>query len=240
MSTILYFDCQSGVSGDMSVAALLDLGIDRRLFTERLHLLGMTNCDIQITDKRVCGTEAVDFSVALTTDDRHHRRLDDVLDIFESSGLSGEEKDLAIRIFRRIAEAEAVVHGVPLEKVHFHEVGATDSIIDIAAVAICIGILEPDRIISSRLPLGTGFITCAHGRIPVPVPATVEIIKGVPAYQTETRGELITPTGAAIITTLAGQYGPMPAMEITAAGYGAGKKKYDRTNLLRTVLGKAL
>jgi len=234
---LLYFDYESGISGDMSVAALLGLGIDREEFHHRLDLLGMPNCRIEITSRRVCGTEAVDFTVHLAVREGHHRTFGDIIDIFEKSRLSPEEKNLAVRIFRTIAEAEAAVHGVPLAKIHFHEVGAADSIIDIAAVAICVTMLRPDRIVSSRLPLGTGHITCAHGVIPVPVPATVEIIKGVPVYQTETRGELITPTGAAIITNLAGSFGPMPPMTIEAAGYGAGKKKYDRTNILRVVSG---
>ncbi len=237
--TILYFDCQSGISGDMSVAALLHLGIDRNTFLERISLLGLRNCRIHIKDKKICGTEAVDFSVTLEKREGHHRSLADVEAVFEQSGLSKPEKDLALRIFRTIAEAESTVHGVPLEKIHFHEVGAADSIIDIAAVAVCIHMIKPDLIISSRLPLGTGHITCAHGIIPVPVPATLEILKRVPVYQTETRGELITPTGAAIITTLSSGYGPMPSIAIEAAGYGVGKKKYDRTNLLRVLLGKS-
>ena len=237
---ILYFDCESGISGDMTVAALLGLGIDRDEFRQRLDLLGMNNYSIHITGKKICGMEALDFSVHLTSGDGSRRSFKDIIEIFQQSGLSTDEKTLSIGIFSTIAEAEAVVHGVPLEKIHFHEVGADDSIIDIAAVAICINMIKPDRIVSSRLPLGTGHVTCAHGIIPVPVPATVEILKGIPVYQTETKGELITPTGAAIIANLSESFEPMPPMEIKNAGYGVGKKKYDRSNVLRVLIGKLL
>jgi uncharacterized protein (TIGR00299 family) protein len=142
-----------------------------------------------------------------------------------------------MRIFSRLAAAEAKVHGTSIEEVHFHEVGAVDSIVDIVSASICLNMIGADEIVCSRIPTGTGFVKCAHGLLPVPAPATAELLKGAPVYQTDIEGELVTPTGAAIVQTVCHRFGPMPAMRLEATGYGAGKKQFERPNVLRVFLG---
>lgn len=239
MNRLLYFDCPSGISGDMTVAALLDIGLDHDEFKRQLALLELPGYEIEIGRRDNGGIEGCDFTVVLTGKEHAHRNLTDIEQIVRSSSLQESIQQLSMSIFHHLAEAEAAVHGVPVEEIHFHEVGAIDSIVDIVAAAICIEMLEIDDIQASPIPFGTGYVKCAHGLLPVPVPATVEILKGVPVYQTDIKGELVTPTGAAIVRTLAGHFGNLPAMEISATGYGAGKKQFDRPNLLRVFLGNA-
>ncbi|NOY09717.1 MAG: nickel pincer cofactor biosynthesis protein LarC [Spirochaetes bacterium] len=241
MSGILYFDCRSGISGDMTIGALLDLGIDRNKFIRQLKELGLKGYELQITEKKVNGISATDFKVTLTDENSyHHVNLPDIEKIIGNSGLNNKIKGLSKKIFRCIAEAEMDVHNLPVEQVHFHEVGAVDSIIDIVGTAICMSMLNPDSIYSSPLHLGSGFVKCSHGLIPVPAPATVEILKGVPVYSTGIQGELVTPTGAAIVKTLAAQFINLPSMKIEKAGYGTGKKSYDIPNALRVFFGQEI
>lgn len=251
---ILYFDCFSGISGDMTLGALLDLGIDREYFLSELKKIQADGFSIHFSQVNKNGIEALDVDVHLDHTDEHshsreahehvhshiHRNLFDVNHIIENSLISENAKQLAKRIFRRVAKAEAAVHGKPLEEVHFHEVGALDSIVDIIGTAICIDILKPDKIVSSIVNDGFGFTTCQHGIIPVPVPATAEIFahSSVPTRQIDVEMELVTPTGAAIIAELPLEYGNRPKMRILKTGIGAGKRTSNIPNILRVFLGE--
>lgn len=242
MAKVLYFNCQSGISGDMAVAALLDLGIDETEFLRQLDLLHIEGYRIALGRKKKNGIEAKDFQVILTGQDQGpvHRDLTTIQELIDDSDLQSDIKAKSKAIFRRIAEAEAKIHGLPMEKVHFHEVGAIDSIVDIVGTAICISMLNVDTVFASSLPMGTGYTRCAHGLIPVPAPATLEILKGVPVYSTQIEGELVTPTGAAIVRSLAQEFKEIPLMNISAIGYGAGKKNFEVPNILRVFLGETL
>jgi len=223
----------------MTVAALLDLGIDRGEFERRLASLGLEGYEIEIGRRESSGIDACDFNVVLTRHEHAHRHLSDIESIIRGSGLPPQVQDTSMRIFLRLAEAEAKVHGISVEKVHFHEVGAVDSIVDIVSASICLDMIGAHEIVCSHIPLGTGFVKCAHGLLPVPVPATVELLKGAPVYQTDIEGELVTPPGAAIVRTVAQTFGPLPHMRLEATGYGTGKKKFERPNVLRVFLGTA-
>ncbi len=235
---ILYFDCFSGISGDMAVGALLDLGVDREAFLGELGKVGAGSYRIEISEQRAGMFRATDFNVILDAPPAHgHRNLFDVERILTESGLREPVRERATRIFRLIAAAESAVHGRPVEQVFFHEVGAIDSIADIVGACVCVDLLAPDRIASSPPNLGTGIIEGAHGVLPVPAPATAELLKGVPVWSSGVRGELVTPTGAALLKGLADSFGPLPAMQIERIGYGRGKKEYGIPNVLRVFLG---
>ncbi|MCP4694479.1 MAG: nickel pincer cofactor biosynthesis protein LarC [Desulfobacterales bacterium] len=243
MGKILYFDCLSGISGDMTLGALLDLGLDPKVFLDDLAKIDLKGYRVDIKRKSVQGISGTDVDVVLEDQDHgkdhhhFHRNLNDIERIIDGSDIPSEAKDLSKTIFDRIARAEAKIHDKPMTEVHFHEVGAIDSIVDIVGTALCIARLGVDKIYASPLHLGTGFVECAHGTLPVPAPATVEILKGVPVYSTGVRGELVTPTGAAIIRSLAEDFVPLPPMTIQKTGYGAGKKDYGIANLLRVLQG---
>jgi uncharacterized protein (TIGR00299 family) protein len=251
----LYFDCISGISGDMTLAALVDLGIDKDLLIHELQKLNLPGWKIEIsqTSKHGIGAKRVevilDESSHSHTHSHHHsheehshihRTMADIASLIDNSSISEKAKKSAKDIFMRLAVAEAKIHGTTPDKVHFHEVGAVDSIIDIVGVAICLDILSPDRIISSVLRDGYGFTQCQHGTIPVPVPAVIEMLatRGVSFRQSDIEGELITPTGAAIILEVAESFGTMPEMRIMKIGYGAGKKDFSIPNILRLVWGE--
>jgi uncharacterized protein (TIGR00299 family) protein len=238
MGKTLFFQCQSGISGDMTIGALLDLGIDTQEFESQLALLPLEGYNIEIGKRDINGIQATDFHVHIDDSGHEHRNLSDIINIISSSGLSRVVQNLSTEIFRTIAEAEARVHGKPVDEIHFHEVGAVDSIVDIVGAAVCVELLKVSAVMSSPLPMGSGHTRCAHGIIPVPAPATVEILKGVPVYSAGIEGELVTPTGAAIIRQLADEFGPMPAMKLEKVGYGAGKKTFSIPNILRVFLGE--
>jgi hypothetical protein len=252
MENILYFDINSGISGDMTIASLLDLGLDKDKYLEELKKIKLTGYEIEISKVKKNGITATDFKVILEDETHHkhsdhshkhesshlHRNFNDIKELINQSDLSRKVKDLSIDIFAKVAEAEAKVHDKDINKVHFHEVGAVDSIVDIVGTSILVEMLNPDHIYASAVPLGTGFVDAAHGRIPVPAPATLEILKNVPVYAAGVRGELVTPTGAAIIKTLAEEFIEMPELEITKIAYGAGKKDFEITNLLRVYQAK--
>ncbi len=238
MRRILHFDCPSGISGDMTVAALIAAGADRNVLAANLESLNLPGFELQISETVVNGITATDFSVLVKETHHHpHRNLSAIRGIIDSSGISFQAKKLSHSIFRCLAEAEARIHGQPVERVTFHEVGAVDSIVDIVATAVCVDLLQVDWITASEIPLGHGVTRSAHGMIPVPAPATVEILKGVPVYDSGIESELVTPTGAAILKTLASSFGAIPSMRIKSSGYGAGKKRFERPNLLRVLLG---
>ncbi len=242
---ILYFDCLSGISGDMAIGALLDLGVDRDKFTGELNKLNLSGYTLSLEKGKKNGITGVDVKVLLDQlenhhqhENHHHRNLQAIEDLIEGSELNESVKTLSKKIFREVAVAEAKVHDLGVEEVHFHEVGAIDSIVDIVGVSILIDMLQPDCIFCSPLHVGTGFVKCEHGMIPVPAPATLEILKGVPIYSMGIRSELVTPTGAAIVKVLATEFIPAPLMEIEKVGYGLGNKDLEITNTLRVILGK--
>jgi uncharacterized protein (TIGR00299 family) protein len=239
MMKVLYFDCFSGISGDMAVGALLDAGADEKVLLEGLKQLKADGYRISIEKKLKNGISGTDFSVLLEDQHNHehvHRNMGDIERIINDSGLNERVRKLSIRMFRLVAEAEGRIHGKPAEEVHFHEVGAIDSIIDIVGTAICIDNLAADRIVFSSLPLSKGFVKCQHGVFPLPAPATLEILKGVPVYFTDVNFELVTPTGAAIAKGLADEFGIEGELEAERIGYGIGKREYEIPNLLRVVL----
>ena len=234
---IAYFDCFAGISGDMTLGALLDAGADEARFREELKKLKGIEFDLKIHKVAKKGIEATDVHV-ITGHECHHRRLKDVTEIINSSTLSDSAKERSVSIFQRLAEAEGAVHGHSPEEVHFHEVGAVDAIVDIVGSCILIELLGIEKIVASPLPMGHGFVEAAHGKIPLPAPATIEILKGVPVYSTGTEGEFVTPTGAAIIRTLASEFGDMPSMKVQSIGYGAGKTDFEFPNALRVFIGE--
>jgi pyridinium-3,5-bisthiocarboxylic acid mononucleotide nickel chelatase len=184
------------------------------------------------------GISALDVTVAVEETNQPHRHFRDIEAMLLASGLSQPVKEMSLAIFRRLAEAEGKVHNKPAGDVHFHEVGAVDSIVDTVGVAAAIAAIGPDKIVCSPLHTGCGFVRCAHGELPVPAPATLELLRGAPVFSRGIEGELLTPTGAAILTTLA-EFGPMPAMTVTASGNGAGKKDLAIPNMVRVIVGES-
>ncbi|HUS87027.1 MAG TPA: nickel pincer cofactor biosynthesis protein LarC [Bacteroidales bacterium] len=238
---ILYYDCFSGVSGDMNLGAMIDLGVDADLLRSELAKLNLEGWELRIeTDQRhrIVGTKATVIHDAKRL---HHRNLEDIKNIIDSSGVGAGVKDLANRIFRLIAEAEAEVHKVPVDKIHFHEVGAVDSIIDIVGAAVCFDMMSVEKVFVSKVELGSGFVKCDHGVLPVPTPATAEILKDIPVSKGGVDFEATTPTGAAIIATLGDEFGGILNFKIVKTGYGIGQKESPRRpNLLRVHLAETL
>ena len=234
---ILYFDCFSGISGDMALGALLDLGIDVETWKKELDKLSLDKFEVRTTKRRKGILEGTDVEV-ISHDSTTHRNLSRILEILEKSSLSPSVKQLSQKMFLKLGEAESRVHGIPLSEVHFHEIGAIDTIIDIVGTAIALELLKIDLVYSSPLPLGEGFIEFSHGTIPVPAPATLELLKGIPVYSQGVKGELVTPTGAVIVSTLAKDFGPLPLLKIEKVGYGVGKHDYGPLNWLRVFLGE--
>src|SRR5215203_1760972 len=234
----LYFDCFAGASGDMILGAMVAAGVDPNFLREQLSLLPVKGFSVNFETVNRSGLSATYARVEMGHEHKH-RHLSDIKQIIEGSGLSDAVKQRAVQIFTRLAEAEARVHNEPIERIHFHEVGALDAILDVVGAAICFDYLKIDRFVSSPLHVGSGMIQMAHGRFPVPPPAVTELLKGVPFYATDIKGELLTPTGAAIITTVCSEYGPIPEMMTEATGYGAGTREYeDFPNVLRVLVGE--
>ena len=235
----LYFDCFAGASGDMILGALVAAGADAEKLREQLQLLDVSNFDVRFSTVDRSGISATRASVE-TEDETGHRHLGTILKIIERSRLSDSVKSRASRIFTRLAEAEARVHNTSVEAVHFHEVGAMDAIIDVVGACVGFELLGVERFVSSPLHVGSGTVEMEHGRFPVPPPAVVELLRDVPTYATDIRGELVTPTGAAIISTVCKTYGPLPPMRVVSAGYGAGGRTYEKfPNALRVFVGDA-
>jgi len=235
----LYFDCFAGASGDMILGALVAAGADPQALKAQLSLLSVDGFSVDFETVKKSGLSAT-YARVQTAHEHKHRHLADIRKIIEESRLSDRVKERATAIFRRLAEAEARVHNEPIEQVHFHEVGALDAIVDVVGAAICFDLLKIDRFVSSPLHVGSGTVEMAHGRFPVPPPAVTELLKGVPFYSTEIKGELLTPTGAAIITTVCAEYGPIPNIVAEQSGYGAGTREYDNfPNVLRVIIGQS-
>lgn len=264
---ILYLECRSGISGDMTVAALLDLGANENRLRKALDSLPLDGYTIRISRVKKSGLDACDFAVILDEEhenhdhdmnylhgdmqmhnhahdhgDAHmhhvHRGLPEITRIIEEGDLTDGAKKLALRVFDILADAEAKAHGVPREEVHFHEVGAVDSIVDIVAAAVCLDDLAPERIIVSPLSEGTGTVRCQHGMLPIPVPAVTNIVAAyaLPIHNTTVQGELVTPTGAAITAAVMQEHNSLPEdYTIERVGIGAGKRAYETAGILRAM-----
>ncbi len=235
---IAYLDCASGISGDMTLGALVDAGVDLAALNAGVQSLGLPGVNLVATTVKKKGFRATQITVEHEPEHKH-RHLHHITAMIDGGTLTARQKELAHRIFRRLAEAEAKVHNSTIEKVHFHEVGAVDSIADIVGAAIGWDLLGVERIFASAVPTGTGFIEIAHGRCSIPAPATAELLQGVPLAASNVECELTTPTGAAILATLVESFGPLPAMTIERIGYGAGQKDLEsQANLLRLLVGQ--
>lgn len=237
---ILYFDCYAGISGDMTVGALLDLGVPLAFLEEELARLPIPLADYALSAEETFrrGIRATKFGVRVT-EDQPHRHYSDIAAMIEGSSLADQVKLKAGRIFLRLAEAEAKVHGVELSRVHFHEVGALDSIIDIVGTALCLQYLGSEELYASALPLGSGHVETAHGRLPVPAPATAELLRGLPVHAELGAGERVTPTGAAILAALCSGFGAPPPFTVAEVGNGAGDRDFpDTPNILRIMQGE--
>jgi uncharacterized protein (TIGR00299 family) protein len=235
---VAHFDCFSGISGDMTLAALIDAGVDADAIRAGVDSLGLP-VRLEVEKVRKGGFAATAVRVE-APDEHSHRFLPQVEEILSRGSLSPRQRDLALRIFRRLAEAEAAAHGMPLEKVHFHEVGALDSIADIAGAAIGLDLLGADRFTSRSVPTGSGMVKCAHGLMPIPAPGTAALLKGVPLAPSPVKAELTTPTGAAILTTVVAQWIDQPVMTVERIGHGAGRRELiEQPNLLRLFVGTA-
>lgn len=236
---IAYLDCFSGISGDMMLGALLDLGLDEDRLREGLSALPLSGYRVEVSRESRQGMAGTRVQVIVDEASQPHRHYRDIRSLIDQSPLPDAIRELAGDIFQRVARAEATVHGVPEERVHFHEVGAVDSIVDIVGAALGLHALGIRRCYVSSLPLGGGFVRCAHGVLPVPAPATLEILKGMRVRDLAVEAELVTPTGAAIAAALAGPGHPAPPpMRVLGTGYGAGKRDLPHPNLLRVVLAE--
>jgi uncharacterized protein (TIGR00299 family) protein len=257
---VLYIDCFSGIAGDMMLGALLDLGLPRQVLDESLATLGLDGWHLHVSRAKRHGIVGTDVKVH---DHHHHasehehgehehgehehgehehahgRTWRQIRTLIETSGLTAGARTLALSMFERLAAAEGKLHDMPPEDVHFHEVGAIDAIVDICGAAIGLDWLDADTIICAPLPVPHGFVKCAHGRMPLPAPATLELMRGAAILEVDETGELVTPTGATIATTNATRYGSMPSMVVERIGYGVGDRDPEhRPNLLRLVLGE--
>jgi len=236
---IAYLDCFSGISGDMLLGALLDCGLPGKLLKQELAGLSLDSYKIRISTEQRMQITGCRVAVSSPPKKHQHRNFAEIKRIITKSHLNQRVKELSINVFQKLARVESRIHQKKILKVPFHEVGSIDSIIDIVGTAIGIDYLKLDEVYASPVPLSSGFTTCQHGVIPLPAPATMELLKGVPVCGTSLKTELVTPTGAALLTSLTNHYGPMPPMKITKIGYGVGSTQLkDRPNLLRVVVGE--
>jgi uncharacterized protein (TIGR00299 family) protein len=236
---ILIYDCFSGISGDMNLGAMIDLGVDKNYLINELEKLNLKGWELVSEKDQRHGITGTKVTVRQTRHEHVHRHLSDIEKIISDSGLSLKDKELSKTIFEKIAEAEATVHGIPVEEVHFHEVGAIDSIIDISGAAICFNALKVEGVYVSEVELGGGFVNCDHGNLPVPAPATLEIMKGIPFKKGGVDFEATTPTGAAIISTLGTWFGDSRTFKISKTAYGIGHRNNPKIpNILRVSIGE--
>ncbi len=232
-----YFDCFSGISGDMTLGALIDLGTPVDWLQNELLRLPLGGFQLTVTSVVRNGIRASLASVQIENSG-HSRDYKEIKSLLQDCPLSDAVKSRSLAVFEKLARAEAGIHGCALQAVHFHEVGGVDAIVDIVGTALCLEKLGIHQVTASRIPMGSGFVDCRHGKLPVPAPATIEILKDATVYGTEVACELVTPTGAAIIASLAKSFGPLPPMHVKKIGYGAGQRELrDRPNLLRIIAG---
>ncbi|MGH8069974.1 MAG: nickel pincer cofactor biosynthesis protein LarC [Candidatus Entotheonellia bacterium] len=234
-----YFDCFSGISGDMTIGALVDAGVSFEELRAQLAMLNVPGYELSIEKVTKHGIAGTKFQVHVHDSGTQHRRLRDIEAILRGSGLALRIQDRALEVFTRLAEAEATIHHTTPDQVHFHEVGAIDSIVDITGAIIGLHLLDVQRVLASAVNVGAGFIRAAHGVLPVPGPATAELLRGAPTYARGHDGELTTPTGGALLATLAESFGPLPYLRVEQIGYGAGTKDLPHApNLLRVFIGE--
>ncbi|WP_102346572.1 nickel pincer cofactor biosynthesis protein LarC [Bacillus sp. Marseille-P3661] len=243
MSKILYIDCSiSGISGDMTLAALYDLGVDIEEIEKKIQAFPIETFKIEKSQvvKKGISSKKIDVVIMEDVKKVNHRHYSHIKDMIEQSAITETAKEYAIKIFEHIAIAEAKIHNTTMEKVHFHEVGAVDSIVDIVGTAIALDVLGVEKVVSSPVVVGNGKISIDHGRYPVPAPATLELLTGIPIESTDVKGELTTPTGAGILRGMVSEFGPIPSMVAEKIGYGAGSKEFPtHPNVLRMILGTA-
>jgi Uncharacterized conserved protein len=236
---VLYYDCFAGISGDMNIGALLDVGVPEEYLRSEIKKLNLEDeYIIDINKSSKMGIHGTKFTVQYEHTHHEHRHLSHIIDLISKADFSTKVKEISINIFQKIAEAEAKIHNSTVEKVHFHEVGAVDSIIDIAGAAICIDYLNTDKIYSSAIELGGGFVKCAHGIFPVPAPATLEVLKNIPVSLGRVMHEATTPTGAAIIGELCDEFKYPQNIKILSTGYGIGGRDVEIPNVLRIILAE--
>ena len=240
----LYLDCGMGAAGDMLTAALLELLPDRDAFVEELNALGIPGVGFSAEKCEKCGILGTHMAVTVYGEEEsdhphHHGHLGDIRGIVSGLPIPTMVKLDILSVYEEIAQAESHVHGVPVEQIHFHEVGTMDAIADVTAVCLLLHRLAPDKIIVSPVHVGSGQVRCAHGILPVPAPATSYLLRGIPIYGGSIAGELCTPTGAALIKHFATEFGEMPVMTVSAIGYGMGKKEFPRANCVRALLGES-
>lgn len=243
----LYIDCGMGAAGDMLAAALLELIPNREEFVYRMNTLGIPGVAVTAKKSIKCGICGTHFSVKVHGEEEselmhdhhhHHGSMEDIRGIVSSLPVPTLVKLDIMAVYSELAEAESHVHGVNVEQIHFHEVGAMDAIADITAVCLLMHELDVDKVIASPVHVGGGTVRCAHGILPVPAPATAHILREIPIYGGSINGELCTPTGAALLKHFADDFGPMPSMKVNRIGYGMGKKNFERTNCVRMMLGE--
>ena len=258
----LYLECGMGAAGDMLAGALLELLPDPSEFTKRLNSLGIPGVVFRAEEAEKCGVRCTHMAVTVNGEeeesldlghehehDHHghehkhhhhtHRSLGDIEQIVSRLDVPETVRADILAVYRLIAEAEGHVHGAAVEEIHFHEVGTMDAVADVTAVCLLLHELAPDRIVASPVHVGSGHVRCAHGVLPVPAPATAYLLRGLPSYGGEVRGELCTPTGAALLRYFAGEFGPQPPMRVEQIGYGCGKKDFERANCVRAMLGES-
>ena len=244
----LYIDCGMGAAGDMLTAALLELLSDRDGFVKKLNSLGIPGVSVCAEPSSKCGITGTHVHVTVHGEEEtehmhghhhhHHGTMEDIRSIVSRLPVPTMVKLDIMAVYGEIAQAESHVHGVPVNRIHFHEVGNMDAIADITAVCMLMHELEPDQVIASAVHVGSGQVRCAHGILPVPAPATAHILQGIPIYGGSIRGELCTPTGAALLKHFVTEFGDMPVMKAEAIGYGMGKKDFERANCVRVILGE--
>lgn len=246
----LYIDCGMGAAGDMLTAALLELLPNREAFLQKMNALGIPGVTVAAEPSTKCGITGTHFHVSIHGEEEtehmhdhhghnhHHGSMDEIRSIISRLPIPAMVKLDILAVYQEIAAAESHVHGVPVEQIHFHEVGSMDAIADITAVCLLMHELDADQIIASPVHVGSGQVRCAHGILPVPAPAAAHILRDIPIYGGSIRGELCTPTGAALLKHFVTEFGDMPAMGIKAIGYGMGKKDFERANCVRVMLGE--
>lgn len=236
---IAYFDCFSGISGDMILGALIDLGLDPKVLTGQLSKLQLSGYQIEVSREQRGPITGTKVNVNVEDEKQPPRSAGDIRKLIAGSNLADPVKKTSLAVMQRLAEVEGKLHQHPPEEVHFHEIGAVDSIVDMVGACIGLHSLNIERVVASPLPLSRGFVRCQHGMLPLPAPATLALLEGVPVYDSGQQRELVTPTGAAILTTVTSEFGGFPEMKIEAVGYGVGQHQESHPpNLLRVVLGR--
>lgn len=249
----LYIDCSMGAAGDMLMAAFLELIPDQEVFLSKMNALGIPGVRISVEKKVTCGISGSHVHVTIDGEEEgehhhghehdhghhHHSGLADIRSLIDGLALPQQVKEDALAVYELIARAESQVHGQTVEQIHFHEVGTLDAVADVVGNCLLLHMIGADHISASPVHVGSGSVRCAHGVLPVPAPATALLLEGVPVYGGEIKGELCTPTGAALLKHFAGDFGSMPLMRVTKTGYGVGTKEFERANCVRAMVGDA-